>query len=277
MARTKQEVQAFLRELGIKVKNGAISKDEATKLAVLAVSEVAPTQPEPPAKEGKAADEQTEKPEAKPAAKPQQPSVDPKNQLVTLLNALEQSFGASIQEFQKKVDAIIRGTEGAAVPLGDYTISKGARLDDNVKLSVNQVDQSNVEVTYTTRRKWKLGGLTLPAGGAEKAEASVEPSCHLPLRKEVLAIADDIIEHSDSTLSWKRFKLPVTAILNARDGANKENDTRLGEILGSIPSGDDFQTAAAWNTWANAVQVMLLGNDYASEKSFNQIVAEVKG
>jgi hypothetical protein len=282
MARTKQEVQAFLRELSLKVKSGAISKSEATRLAVLAVSEVAPTpaQPEPPAKEGKAADEQPKEEPKEPAEAPKPaaaPSFDPKNQLITLLTNLENQFGAAWQDFQRKVTALLQQTEGAAVPLGDYTVTKGGRLDHNIKLKVDQVDQANVEITYTTRREWKVGGLTLPQmTGKQESNASVEPACHLPLRKELLAIADDIVDHTDSALSWKKYRLPVTDILAAREGAKRENDVRLGEILAGIPAGDDFNCSKAWKTWANAAQIMLLGNDYAVGKNFTQIVAEVK-
>jgi hypothetical protein len=279
MARTKQEVQAFLRELSMKVKSGAITKAEATKLAVLAVSEVAPAPiEEPAAQEGKAA-EAPEAPAAEEpvAEEPKIPAVEPKNQLISMLTSLEQTFGGAWSEFQRKVTSVIQQTEGAAVPLGDYSVSKGGKLDDNVKLNIEQVDQANVEVTYSTRRVWKIGGLSLPPmTGQKEAQASIESSCHLPLRKELLAITDDILEHADSALSWKKFRLPVTAILNARDVAKKENDIRLSEIMAGIPAGDDFQVAKAWKTWANATQVMLLGNDYARGKAFAQIVAEVK-
>lgn len=269
MAKTKHQVQALLRELSLKVKAGIMSKDEAAKLAVLAVEEVAPTPsqaadapPPPPPAEEKA-----------PAPEAGAPTLDPKNQLIGLLTSLEKAFGAAWKEFQTKVTEVIKGTEGAAVPLGDFEIDVA---DHNVKLQVDQIDQANVKCRYTTRRDWKVGGLKMEYSRM-KSESSVEPSCHLPLRRDIVAITEEILENTDSALAWRKYRLPVTAILNARHGAARENDKRLVSILASIPTGDDTNSAQAWQVWANAAQVMLLGSDYSVDKKFEEIVAEVKG
>ena len=269
MAKTKHQVQALLRELSLKVKAGIMTKEEAAKLAVVAVEEVAPTPAPVKAEDAPAPVEPAEEAPVPTSA----PTLDPKNQLIGLLTSLEKAFGAAWKEFQTKVTDVIKGTEGAAVPLGDFEIDVA---DHNVKLQVDQLDQANVKCRYTTRRDWKVGGLKMEYSRM-KTEGSVQPSCHLPLRRDIVAITEEILENTDSALAWRKYRLPVTAILNARHGAARENDARLVSILASIPTGDDVNSAQAWQVWANAAQVMLIGSDYSADKKFEEIVAEIKG
>ena len=100
MVKTSAATAEYLRELTVKVKNGAMSKSDAKRLAILALQEVAEKDVEPAQSEGEgeAAPQQEEKPAASPAS-----AVDPKTRILSLLTQYEEATQGSLRKIEHDI------------------------------------------------------------------------------------------------------------------------------------------------------------------------------
>lgn len=261
------KAQEFLRELNVKVRNGMMKKEDAIKLAVQAVSEVTQKEPEKPAPPAPAPKKEPVKPIKHAGITP----VDAKNKIMALLGELDQTFAHAWTDFQEKITAIVRETEGGVIPVGDYNlgITKGGHQampwhskDVTVKFSISAADQTTLSCLFTTKREWIITDVQgLPMAEQPKIMASVEPTCHIPLRKDVLALTEEIMENCESELAWRKFKVPVNALFSAKKDAESVNDPRLQQALAATPF-ENLTAKDQWASWATDAQVKILGGDY---------------
>lgn len=263
MVKTSAATAEFLRELTVKVNNGSMSKSEAKRRAILALQEVAELEPEVAESEG---EEEAAPPT--PAAPPPASAIDPKTRLLSLLTRFEETIQMSLKKLESEVTNIVKDTEGAAVPLGDFTIGndlhhKGGN-SASAKITIAAGDKpAQAQVTYTLRKDWTIDGINLPV------QASVPKSCNLPLRHELLALCSDVKEGTGSELAWKRNKkLPLEQLSHLESIAKASGDSRVAEILDGKPSD---ALADSWKKWAVAGQIYLLGSDYSEDKKFSAI------
>ena len=261
MVKTSAATTEFLRELTVKVKNGAMSKEEATKKAILALQEVAEKDVEPITSEGEDA------PAADPTPAPA-PAVDPKTRILSLLTKFEEAIQSYLKKLENELTNIVKETEGAAVPLGDFTIGNDAthKTGNNAsaKITIAAGDKpAQAQVTYLLKKSWTIDNMNLPV------TASVPASCNLPLRQELLALCSDVREGTGSELAWKRSKkLPLEQLTRLESLAKASGDSRVAEILENKPAD---ALADNWKKWAVAGQVYLLGSDYSEDKKFAAI------
>jgi hypothetical protein len=186
-------------------------------------------------------------------------------------------FDASVTQLWNKtqvgIDEVLKGLEGAAFPLGDFSTKTNTSAKGNAtKLLIKKAQGKNdtAEISFSFDRGWEISPVTLPQG----VEASVEPACHMGLRKELLALAQDVIDATDSELSWKRTRLAEKTIAFLTKESAKENDQRVFEIMKVCPNE---RSRDEWRQWSLAAQVYLLGSDYSTAKNFNEIAASIKG
>jgi hypothetical protein len=254
---------ALLRELTIKVKNGSITTAEAEKLAVLALEEVkeTPVEDTPPM-------EDTE-PEAPPVDDtPPVSAVDPKNRLTASLSKFENSIAVAWKSLESEVTSILKETEGAAVPTGDFIVKNTHQQDQesSSKLTVEPAEgSSQIQCIFTLRKTWKLVGIKLPVS----AGVSREKACSLPLRLSILSLAESVKDKASSELSWRTSKLPLSEFNQLEASAMEVNDMRAYEVLKSRPS-DIYLNS--WKKWAVSAQVYLIGSDYSEFKKFEEIL-----
>ena len=256
-------LQLFIRKLTDEVTAGTISKEEAARLALAALSEVAPT-PEA------AAPEPAPEPAPAPAPAPAAPA-DTKTQILALLTQFEQAVATTWDSFQQQVTQAL---QNGAASLGNLSIDAG---DASAKLRLEQKGQGAAHVIYTMKKEWSVDGLTLPAATLASAPSvSTEQACHLPIRRSILAIADDVLDMASSELSWQRCKLPITSIFKMRETAAQQQDRRAISVLSGIPEGSLLASRDDWRRWAVASQVFLVGNDFTEAREFNAIKAEIE-
>jgi len=256
MIKTSAATAEYLRGLTTKVKNGALSKSEAKRLAVQALEEV----DEAEDKEDDAGNVQ-EQPEEKQA--PVAPAVDPKTRILSLLTQFEEAIQGSLKKIEHDITGIVNETEGAAVPLGDFTIGNdpGEQGGSSAKITIEAgAKPAQVLITYNLKKSWNVDGVNLPV------EAS---ACHLPLRQDLLAACTEIRECTGSELSWKRSKrAPLEQLQRLESLAKASGDGKVREIVGGRPSDD---LAGSWRKWASAGQAYLLGSDWAENKNFDAV------
>jgi len=262
MVKTSAATAELLRDLTVKVKNGAMSKDEAKQKAILALQEVAE-------KDVDAADTD-EVADDKPAADvpPAPPAVDPKTRILSLLTQLEEANQGSLKRLEHEVTNIIKETEGAAVPMGDFTIGNDLHHkfggSASAKVTIEAGDKpAQVMITYLLKKVWMVDGVNLPV------QASVPKSCHLPLRQELLVVCNEVKESCGSELSWKRSKkLPLEELSRLESLAKSSGDSKVIEIIEGKPND---AMAESWKRWSVAGQVYLLGTDYTEDKRFSAV------
>jgi len=253
-------LQLFIRKLTDEVTAGTISKEEASRLALAALSEVQTTEPEPAS-----AAEPVPAPAAPAPAAPA--PADTKTHILGLLTQFEQAVATTWDSFQQQVTQAL---QNGAASLGNLSIDAG---DASAKLRLEQKGQGAAHVIYTMKKEWTVDGLTLPAATL----ASVDPTaCHLPIRRSILAVADDVLDMTSSELAWQRSKLPITSIFKMRETAVKEQDRRAASVLGGIPEGSGIASRDDWRRWAVASQVFLVGSDFADAREFKVVKAEIE-
>lgn len=265
MVKTSAATAEFLRDLTVKVKNGSLSKEEAKKKAILALQEVAEKEIEPDA-----VTSDDEEKDAAPAADPTPtpPAVDPKTRILSLLTRFEETTQASLKRLESEISSIVKSTEGAAVPLGDFTIGNDLTHKTgnsaSAKITIAAGDKpAQAQVTYLLKKTWTIDGINLPV------TAHVTPACNLPLRHDLLMLCADVRENTGSELAWKRSKkLPLEQLARLEGLAKASGDQRAVEIIEGKPSD---ALAESWKKWSIAGQVYLLGNDYAEDKKFSAV------
>ena len=263
MVKTSAATAEFLRELTVKVKNGSMSKEDAKKHAILALQEVAEKEAEPEVAESEGEENAAPVKEA-----PTPPAIDPKTRLLSLLTRFEESIQSSLKRLELEVTNIVKETEGAAVPLGDFTIGNDLthKTGNNAsaKITIAAGDKpAQAQITYLLKKGWTIDGINLPV------TASVQPACNLPLRHELLMLCADVRENTGSELAWKRSKkLPLEQLSHLESLAKASGDNRVAEILEGKPSD---ALAENWKKWAVAGQVYLLGSDWSEDKRFSAV------
>lgn len=267
MVRTSAATAELLRELTVKVKNGAMSKSDAKRLAILALQEVAEKEIDPATSEGEGEAEPAA-PEPKPEA-PKYSAIDPKTRILSLLTQFEEAIQGSLKKIEHDITGIVRETEGAAVPLGDFSIGNDLHHkfggSASAKITIEAGDKpAQVLITYNLKKAWNVDGINLPV------QASIVPkACHLPLRQDLLSLCADVKEGTGSELSWKRSKkLPLEQLSHLETLAKTSGDSKVLEIVEGKPS--DAQ-ADSWRKWATAGLVYLLGTDWSEDKKFAHI------
>jgi hypothetical protein len=266
MVKTSAATAEYLRGLTVKVKNGAMSKSEAKRLAILALQEVAEKEIEPEAAKGEG---EEAAPVEAPAPAPKVSAIDPKTRILSLLTQFEEAIQGSLKKIEHDITTIVQETEGAAVPLGDFSI--GNDLHHNfggsasAKITIEAGDKpAQVLITYNLKKAWNVDGINLPV------QASVsQRACHLPLRQDLLELCADVKESTGSELAWKRSKkLPLEQLAHIESIAKASGDSKVIEIVEGKPS--DAQ-ADSWKKWAVAGQAYLLGADWAEDRKFSAI------
>ena len=120
MVKTSAATVEVLRDLTVKVKNGTMTREEATQKAILALQEVAEKEPEEVESEDS---DKTEEENAPATNLTPTPSVlDPKTRILSLLTQFEEAIQGSLNKLQNDITNIVKETEGAAVPMGDFSI-----------------------------------------------------------------------------------------------------------------------------------------------------------
>ena len=273
MVRTSVATAELLRDLTVKVKNGTMTKEEAKRQATLALQEVAEKEDmnvggedvAPAAEEEAPAPKEEEKEEEE---EKQAPAVDPKTRILSLLTQFEMAIQSSLKKIENDITNIIKETEGAAVPLGDFQIGNDLHHrtggSASAKITIEAGEKpAQVLVTYNLKKVWNVIGVNLPV------QAAAPKACHLPLRQELLALCSDIREGTGSELSWKRAKkLPLEQLAHLESLATTSGDMKVQEIIGEKPTD---AMAESWKKWAVAGQVYLLGTDWGEDKNFKGI------
>lgn len=248
--------------LNKKVQEGVLDPESAKRLAVLAMQEVKEaTGEEEPAPE-ETPPEQPEELAEEPVA-----VVDPQAQILAALTKLETEISEPLNAFKATLDEVLKGTSGEAFPLGKFDISS-EQSTSKLDIKVNAEKSNAVEISLSVDRFWGMDDINPPAA----VESSVEPSCHMGLRKSLLTVAEDMAEFANTELAWRRVKVPNKTLAYINEEASKENDQRILEIVAAAPQeGRDD-----WRKWSVAAQVYLLGNDYSADKKFTDIMQEIK-
>ena len=270
MVKTSAATAELLRDLTVKVKNGTMSKEEATRQATLALQEVAEKDMAPDVSVGEGEEgTPTEAPAPAPEEEKAPPAVDPKTRILSLLTQFEMAIQASLKKIENDITGIIKETEGAAVPLGDFSIGNDLHHrtggSASAKITIEAGDKpAQVLVTYNLKKMWNVDGVNLPVQAA-----AAPKSCHLPLRQELLALCTDIREGTGSELSWKRAKkLPLEQLAHIETLASTSGDCKVKEIIEEKPTD---AMAESWKKWAVAGQVYLLGTDWSEDKNFKAV------
>lgn len=256
---TSQATAALLRSLTVQMQNKSLSKSEAKRLAILALQEVVENEE---AEEPQTADNltETQEPEATeedPAPRPAS-AVDPKTKLLSLMTRLQETIQSQLKKLESEVTTILKETEGAAVPVGDFSIGSD---ESSAKVTIEQGDQpAEAKVSYTLKREWTVADVQMPVTG------SALKSCNLPLRRELLELCAEVGEHTSSELAWKRKQKETKDSLTRLESiAKSSGDFRANEIIANTPLCGQ---AEGWKNWSQAGQVFLLGSDYTDGKGF---------
>jgi len=273
MSISAQSAEQIVRILKTKVEAGQIDRGTAERLAVLALQEVqiadevaegADTTKDEGEEDLIAPDE----PEA-----PVPPAVDPSALVLSLVGEFDQGTAALWTGTKAKIEDALKGVQGEAFPLGTFSSSsKTGEKGNSTQITIEKGSNANtVDISFRYSRDWSLTNVTPP----ETVAASVieEPACHLGLRKELLALAQDISDISDSELIWNRSRLPEGTLAYLTNESAKVKDERVVAAVRSVPEGLDRN---AWRKWSIAAQVYMLGSDYAEGKSFSDVTKEIK-
>lgn len=262
----KDKVTQFIVELQKKVEAKVVTPAEAERLAILALEEVMPgdnwaeaadEEDGTPAEDAgdSAADEDSD-----PA--PAGSAVDPKSELLAALTAYNGATGTAWKTFKQKVESVVRGTSGNAVPIGKYTLGAG---ETNSTLDIQQKDQASLDLSFFFKQDWTVGGLVLPPPTAQPVESSAkESACHLPLRKRLLALAEKLAEASSAELTWRSAKLPIRDLADMERIARQEKDLR---VLSAVTAAPNSEKAKDWSDWSLKAQIYLLGGDYVKTEA----------
>lgn len=273
MSISAQSAEQIVRILKTKVEAGQIDRGTAEHLAVLALQEV---QIADEVAEGDTTNEGEEdliapdSEEDKPAPLP--PSMDPSAQILIAVNEFDQATASIWTGTKAKIENTLKGVQGEAFPLGTFSsTSKTGEKGNSTQVTIQKGNANTVEISFKYGRDWNLTNVTPP----ETVAASVveEPACHLGLRKELLALAQDISDISDSELIWNRSRLPEGTLAYLTNESAKVKDERVVAAVRSVPEGLDRN---AWRKWSIAAQVYMLGSDYAEGKSFSDVTKEIK-
>lgn len=242
---------AILSEIRKKVEAGVLSKAEAEKLAVLALQEVKEAEPEQPAPQEPAElDDGQEEPSSESS---ETDAIDPKSRILAALTKLEQDLAPAFKAFQEEITALLKETKDAAVPLGEFTI--GAE-ELNAKVAIAQKDQKSVVCTYNFKQDWTVEELELPLPVVANTN---EDACHLGLRRELLAVAEDILDNTQSSLSWNRYSIPRDKLTSLAKTAKEVSDRRVLEATSKL---SPHASLKVWENWALATVTQILGSDY---------------
>jgi len=268
----QNQTVAFLTELRKKVVAGSISKDEAARLAVLALQEVAESEPEAPADEAEQAVEEEQVDEAKeaePKVAPTPAPIEPKSVILAALTKFEQAISPAFKVFQEEINTLLKSTANAAVPVGDFSIDAE---ELNAKVTIAQKDKNTIVCTYRLKNDWSVTGVEL---ANPVTAANEEGACHLGLRMELLAVAEEVLNNSRSNMSWNRYRVPVKDLEKIRSEAATVKDQRVMEATANTLRSSSMKS---WENWALATLTQLLGSDYvaAEGKNFEDLKTEVK-
>jgi transcription termination factor NusB len=264
MARlSSQEAVEFLRNLTVQMQNKNLSKSDARRLAIIALQEVVENdpQPQPAAQEEKPVEKEDDKDtnEADDTdIRPPASAIDPKTKLLSLMTRLQETIQAQLKKLEQEVTSILKTTEGAAVPLGDFSIGSD---ESSAKVTIEHGDQPAVaKVSYTLKREWEVSEVLMPV------TASAPKSCNLPLRQEILELCAEVDEHTTSELAWRRKQKDTRdTLIRLASIAKTTGDYRASDILENTPVCGQ---AESWGNWAKAGQIFLLGSDYTEGKGF---------
>lgn len=264
MVRTSVATAELLRDLTVKVKNGTMTKEEAKRQATLALQEVAEKDMASDAvgDEGEGESQEVSQEEVKKEAPAPSAAVDPKTRILSLLTQFEMAIQGSLKKIEHDITEIVKETEGAAVPLGDFTIGNDLTGGNaSAKITIESGEKpAQVLITYNLRKEWNVEGINLPV------QAAAPKSCHIPLRQELLMLCSEVREGTGSELSWKRAKkLPLEQLSHLETLAATSGDVKVKEIIEEKPTD---AMAESWKKWATAGQVYLLGTDWGEDKKF---------
>ncbi len=255
-----------VRDLTVRVKNGTITREEAERLAITALQEVVEEQPKEEEEE-----EVKEEKEEKPPVAPEKSIVDPKTRILSLLTQFEESIQSNFKKMEERITQIVKETEGAAMPLGDYSIGNDLVGDSTAaKIVVEVADKpAQLVITYTAKKEWTIDGVNVPVQADVGTKKEKEAACHLPLRQELLALCTDVTESTNNELTWKRSKkLPLETLTRIESIAKATGDAKITDIIKNKPSD---AMAESWHKWALVGQVYLLGSDWGGSKTFADI------
>jgi hypothetical protein len=266
MSITASSAQQLIQLLRKKVESGHLDEETAEHLAITAIQEIKVSD-----KESEAADTSDEEPidpvgeepVSEPKAKQEKPLVviDPSAHLLALISQFDQGTAALWNATKEKVEAMLKGVEGAAFPLGDFSSSASTGgKGDKTKFTIAKAEGDGVEVSFAFDRSWSIPGLNPPA----QVKAETEATCDLRLRKELFALTEDLLDMTDSEFAWQRSVVPHKSISAMIEASTKENDRRVYTPLKACPSNADRD---AWRQWSIAAQVYILGSDYTDKKS----------
>lgn len=264
MAITAAAALDLIRNLNVKVREGRLSRGEAEKLAIAALQEVPDVEPDA----AQAADEETPAvPEPTEEVAPT-PAVDPKTAIMSRIADLHKAIESQWASFQQDISEMISGSAGEAFPLGDMKLNADKITS---KIHVEKSDkQGAVTVKFSMDREWDVDGVNAPG----PVEASVDATCHLNLRKEIVALTDMVVEATVSSTMWKRFNFPTKDFERVSKTTASAGDERANTIMKARPELKDGPDA--WRQWGIAAQVYLLGPDYADAKSFRDVQKQIE-
>jgi hypothetical protein len=270
MSITAESAEQILKLLRGKVEAGTLDKETAEHLAIVALQEVQVADDIIEAADTGEEDllpEEDKKEEEKPEEPAPSSAVDPSAQILALISQFDQGTASLWTSVKAKIEDVLKGVAGAAFPLGEFSSNASTAAKGNkTKLSIAKGDNNtSVDVSFGYSREWNIPGLNPP-----EVQASVETTCHLGLRRELLSLAQDLTDMTDSELVWKRSRFPEKTIAFLSSEAVKENDPRVLEAIKALP---DNQDRNAWRKWSLTAQVYVLGSDY-SNKPFSEL--EVK-
>lgn len=271
MSISAQSAEQIVRILKTKVEAGHIDRSTAERLAVLALQEV---QIADEVAEGDTTKDEGEEDLIAPdEPAPAPPAVDPSAQILSLVSEFDQGTAALWTGTKAKIEDALKGVQGEAFPLGTFSSSsKTGEKGNSTQITIEKGSNANtVDISFRYSRDWSLNNVTPPETVA--ASVAQEPACHLGLRKELLALAQDISDISESELIWNRSRLPEGTLAYLTNESAKVKDERVVAAVRSVPEGLDRN---AWRKWSIAAQVYMLGSDYAEGKSFSDVTKDIK-
>jgi len=266
MSITAESAEQIIKLLRSKVEAGTLDKKTAEHLAVVALQEVQTADEENVEDENIVPeDKEEDKEEVKPVS-----VIDPSAQILALISQFDQGTASLWTSVKSKIEDVLKGVQGAAFPLGDFSSNASTAAKGNkTKIAITKGDNNtSVDVNFVFSREWNIPGLNPP----EVQASTQETACHLGLRRELLSLAQDISDMSDSKLVWARSRFPEKTIAYLSAESRKENDPRVVEALKALPKNQDRED---WQKWSIAAQVFVLGNDYTGVKSFDDLALEI--
>lgn len=279
MTITAQSAEQIVQLLRKKVEAGTLDKETAERLAVLALQEVQVaddvSEGADTSDEGQGEEEMSDEGGGdEPApADPTPTAVDPSAQILALVNQFDQGTASLWTSVKAKIEDVLKGAAGASFPLGSFSNSaKTGAKGNTTSISIDKGDNgSSVDVSFRFTREWNVPGITPPETVA--AKTSDEPTCHLGLRKELLSLAQDLTDMTDSELTWKRCRFPEKTIAFISSESAKAGDPRVVEAVKALPESQDRHE---WRKWSLTAQVYVLGTDYSNTKTFADLAKEIK-